>query len=672
MTEDVSQLSVAELLARNGQGAAPNAGGGGRRRRSGRGISVADLTGDIPVVRSGSSSHAASDDGGAALEESAPAAPAPQPNSGESDYSNYPNYSNNSDYSNFPDYSDFSYSSPTPQADYPDYSGYTAAPDPEPEYSPLSGPISYYDPLAAPQPPSLPEPSGYQWPGGSDRPNGHAAPAPEQPRSGRRRKPDPLDADVSLAELEDPAAAVREEGGRRRRFDPDEDTTEVRPFHGAGRSEPPAGNDSAMGALDSAGRSRQFDAAPAWSPEPVPRTPSAPTFDPLAASLAPPPTPAAPAAPPMSRSARRHAEAQRAVEAERPAPPPARSEPQWQQPEPQWQNDPRRQPEPWQPSAPRRQPEPWQPSAPQPEADWQQSAQRPPQPQQPWQDQDQWHDDEPVAPQRDEPRRNGRFGRGAAESGRGAGESGRAAAESGRGALPAWSARRRQSPEPAPREHGSIPTAAWTSPDQDQQLVSGGTVAGDLLHNALELEDERAERDSRRVGKRRIGGSRRRGHDEHPEPDEHLTDVYSPLDEDDDYDDEYDDEPRVSMAERFSAITSKFTARTGSLTAGRKSEPARAAGNRLSTEDENRRQWLVLGGQSAGAAVTGMLLFKGFERMWEMLPWVALALAMIVILGLVALVRVLRRTDDIFSTVIAVVVGVFVTLGPLAFLLSTN
>lgn len=84
------------------------------------------------------------------------------------------------------------------------------------------------------------------------------------------------------------------------------------------------------------------------------------------------------------------------------------------------------------------------------------------------------------------------------------------------------------------------------------------------------------------------------------------------------------------------------------------------------------RQWLMIAGQSVGAAVAGMLLFKGFERMWEMLPWVALTLAMIVILGLVALVRVLRRTDDIFSTVIAVVVGVFVTLGPLAFLLSTN
>ncbi len=67
-----------------------------------------------------------------------------------------------------------------------------------------------------------------------------------------------------------------------------------------------------------------------------------------------------------------------------------------------------------------------------------------------------------------------------------------------------------------------------------------------------------------------------------------------------------------------------------------------------------------------------MLLFKGFEQIWDTMPFVALILAMVVILGLVALVRVLRRTDDILSTVIAVVVGIFVTLGPLAFLLSTN
>ncbi|MEW1740427.1 hypothetical protein AB0346_31205, partial [Nocardia beijingensis] len=132
-----------------------------------------------------------------------------------------------------------------------------------------------------------------------------------------------------------------------------------------------------------------------------------------------------------------------------------------------------------------------------------------------------------------------------------------------------------------------------------------------------------------------------------------VTDVYEPiaLDEDEDDEDDFDDEPRP--------VT-------------RAASPRRSRAAKKSEDEENRRQWMILGGQSTGAAVAGMLLFKGFERMWEMLPWVALALAMIVILGLVALVRILRRTDDILSTVIAVVVGIFVTLGPLAFLLSTN
>ncbi|ORI17888.1 hypothetical protein BJD99_14350 [Rhodococcus sp. 1163] len=84
------------------------------------------------------------------------------------------------------------------------------------------------------------------------------------------------------------------------------------------------------------------------------------------------------------------------------------------------------------------------------------------------------------------------------------------------------------------------------------------------------------------------------------------------------------------------------------------------------------KQWLALAGQGAVAIVVGALLFKGFEKLWDMLPWVALTLAVIVIVGLVAVVRILRRTDDLLSMVIAIAVGVFVTLGPLAFQLSTG
>jgi hypothetical protein len=84
------------------------------------------------------------------------------------------------------------------------------------------------------------------------------------------------------------------------------------------------------------------------------------------------------------------------------------------------------------------------------------------------------------------------------------------------------------------------------------------------------------------------------------------------------------------------------------------------------------RQWAGIVGQGLVAIVMGAALFKGFERLWDVLPWVALVLAFFVIVGLVAVVRVLRRTDDIVSILLAVLVGGFVTLGPLAFILSTT
>ncbi|MFE4498870.1 hypothetical protein ACFRFQ_03350 [Rhodococcus sp. NPDC056743] len=98
-------------------------------------------------------------------------------------------------------------------------------------------------------------------------------------------------------------------------------------------------------------------------------------------------------------------------------------------------------------------------------------------------------------------------------------------------------------------------------------------------------------------------------------------------------------------------------------------EPAAAE----DTGDRNSiREWAILAGQVVVALIIGGAMFKGFEKLWDMLPWVALVLALIVIVGLVAVVRVLRKTDDITSFVIAVVVGMIVTLGPLAFLLTSG
>lgn len=549
MSDDSKQLSVAELLARNGQQGAASSGGGGRRRRSGRGISVAELTGDLPVI-GGGGSHSAH----AAPEEAAsePAAPAFEPAAYEP--------------------SAFGYQAPDPDP--------YAPPAAEPSYSPMSGPISMYNPLSAyaPAPAEPPRPADPPPPPGR---SSRVMPGREMPRSSRHGGLDPLDSGTPIADPYAPAPSPDEYAtdplppggneplgsgrtGRRHRPDPDDRTTEVRPL---GRPAPPPPADPVSGGRAARRRAREEaeDAGPAtaaWSPN---------------------------------------------VEAA-PEPPPSR--------------DP----------GPRAQP-PARPA----------KSEVPP----------------PDSPGRSVGRQNGR----------GAGD----------GGLPAWSARRHKSQPPAPdSDSGGISTAAWSLASQDQQLLSGQTVAGDLLRDGA----ERAERDANRGrngdrGRKtsfrdrvesRVAERGKRGRAQRDDPpdgefddafEEGATDVYAPIGMAGGAADEHDDD--AAQPDSGRAVATK--------TGPRRSRAARKA---EAEADDNRRQWLILGGQSAGAAVAGMLLFKGFEQMWETLPWVALALAMVVILGLVALVRILRRTDDILSTVIAVVVGIFATLGPLAFLLSTN
>jgi hypothetical protein len=78
--------------------------------------------------------------------------------------------------------------------------------------------------------------------------------------------------------------------------------------------------------------------------------------------------------------------------------------------------------------------------------------------------------------------------------------------------------------------------------------------------------------------------------------------------------------------------------------------------------------WVV--GQSVIAVVFGAGLFIAFDQLWMWNNIVALVLSVLVILGLVVGVRVVRKTEDIGSTLFAVAVGALVTLGPLALLQS--
>jgi hypothetical protein len=74
--------------------------------------------------------------------------------------------------------------------------------------------------------------------------------------------------------------------------------------------------------------------------------------------------------------------------------------------------------------------------------------------------------------------------------------------------------------------------------------------------------------------------------------------------------------------------------------------------------------------QSFLAVAFGAGLFIAFDQLWRWNNIVALVLSVLVILGLVVGVRVVRKTEDIGSTLIAVAVGALVTLGPLALLQS--
>lgn len=100
-----------------------------------------------------------------------------------------------------------------------------------------------------------------------------------------------------------------------------------------------------------------------------------------------------------------------------------------------------------------------------------------------------------------------------------------------------------------------------------------------------------------------------------------------------------------------------------------------AGGDGTSAEADSADQYVgrpgVVGGllvvlQSILAVAFGGGLFIAFDQLWRWNSIVALVLTVLVTLGLVAAVQAVRKTVDIVSTLIAVAVGLLVTLGPLA------
>lgn len=103
-------------------------------------------------------------------------------------------------------------------------------------------------------------------------------------------------------------------------------------------------------------------------------------------------------------------------------------------------------------------------------------------------------------------------------------------------------------------------------------------------------------------------------------------------------------------------------------------EGADRAGQARGVRDRLEALWRgsVVVFQSMLAVAFGAGLFLAFDQLWRWNSIVALVLSVLVILGLVVGVRVVRKTEDIASTLIAVAVGALITLGPLALSLQSG
>ena len=80
-------------------------------------------------------------------------------------------------------------------------------------------------------------------------------------------------------------------------------------------------------------------------------------------------------------------------------------------------------------------------------------------------------------------------------------------------------------------------------------------------------------------------------------------------------------------------------------------------------------EWAVMVSQVGIGIVGGAALWLICEWLWQRIPVVALVVALAVITGLVWVVRRVRGAEDLQTTVVAVLVGLFVTVSPAALLL---
>jgi hypothetical protein len=121
-------------------------------------------------------------------------------------------------------------------------------------------------------------------------------------------------------------------------------------------------------------------------------------------------------------------------------------------------------------------------------------------------------------------------------------------------------------------------------------------------------------------------------------------------------------EPRSAQPPAgLGAATRSISEQNGNLTAERETKHEES-GSPL-------WEWAAMVSQIGMGVVGGAALWLVCEWLWQRIPVVALVVALGVITGLVWIVRRVRRAEDLQTTVVAVLVGLFVTVSPAALLL---
>ncbi|MFW0795201.1 hypothetical protein AAFP30_15415 [Gordonia sp. CPCC 205515] len=78
--------------------------------------------------------------------------------------------------------------------------------------------------------------------------------------------------------------------------------------------------------------------------------------------------------------------------------------------------------------------------------------------------------------------------------------------------------------------------------------------------------------------------------------------------------------------------------------------------------------WLLILGESLAGLAIGVGLFWGFTELWKWNVYFALVLAVLVIFGIVTFTHLVRHSRDLITTLLALGVGLIVTIGPLVLL----